>query len=70
LLLLPVAVELRQGLDAVHEQVGVAREPKTPLGEPLVVFLPLLAQPGDRRGREAGRVLAQKLLQRRPEVAG
>ena len=56
-------------MDAVDEQVAVAAEAQMPLAEPLVVILPLLAQPADRRGRQAGGVLPEQILQRGTEVA-
>ena len=57
-------------VDPVHEQIGVAVEAQQPLTESSVVSLPLLAQPADRRGRQAGGVLTEEPLQRRAEVPG
>jgi hypothetical protein len=56
-------------VDTVDEQVGVAMEAQRPRPKALVLGLPLLAQPRDRRGRQPGGVLAQQLLERRAQVA-
>ena len=55
-------------MDPVHEQVRVSTEAQQPLAEPLVVRLPLLAQPAHRRRRQTGGVLAEQALERRAEV--
>jgi hypothetical protein len=65
---LVVLPEPHPDMDAVDEQVRVAAEPEVALAEPIVVGLPLLTQPADRRGRQPGGVLAEQVLQRRPEV--
>ena len=67
---LRVLTETDGDVDPVHEQVGIAGERQQPLAEPVVMLLPLLAHPADRRRRQAGGVLAEQLLQRGPEVAG
>jgi hypothetical protein len=56
-------------VDAVDEQVRVAMKPQRALPKARVLGLPVRAQPADRRRRQAGRVLAEQLLQRRAEVA-
>ena len=67
---LGILAETHLDVDPVHEQVRVAAEREQPLTEPVVVSLPLLAQPADRRGRQAGGILAEQALQRRTEIPG
>jgi hypothetical protein len=67
---LRVLAEADLDVDPVHEQVRVAAEAEQPPAEPLVVLLPLLAQPADRRRREPGGILAEQPFQRWTEVAG
>jgi hypothetical protein len=49
---LRVLAEPHGDVDAVHEHAGVAGEPEVALAEPVVVLLPLLAHPCDRRRRQ------------------
>jgi len=65
-----VLTQAHADMHAVDEQVRVAMEAQRPRPEALVLALPVLAQPTDRRRRQAGGVLAEQLLQGRPEVAG
>ena len=67
---LRVLAEADLDVDPVHEQVRVAAEAQEPLAEPVVMRLPLLAQPADRRRRQARGVLAEQPFERRAEVAG
>src|SRR4051812_43191445 len=64
-----VLAEPDRDMDAVDEQLRVAMKPEAALPEARVLGLPLLAQPADRRRLQPGSVLAEQLLQRRPEVA-
>ena len=67
---LVVLTEAHRHVHPIDEQVRVAREREQPLAEPLVMGLPLLAQPADRRRRQPRGVLAEQPIERRPEVAG
>ena len=67
---LGILAEPDADVHAVDEQVGVAMEPQLPRAERGVLGLPLLGQPLDRAGRQARRVLAKQVPERRPEVSG
>jgi hypothetical protein len=64
-----VLAQADRHVHAIDEQVRVPAEGQQPLAEPLVVGLPLLAQPADRRRRQPRGVLTEQTLKRRPEVA-
>src|ERR1035438_4488072 len=65
---LRILTEADLDVDPIHEQVRVPAEAQQPLTKPVVMGLPLLAQPADRRRRQPGGVLAEQAFQRRAEV--
>src|SRR3954452_14214470 len=65
-----VLAQAHADVDAVDEQVRAAVKAQRARAEPLVLGLPLRAQPADRRRRQAGGVLAEQQRERRLEGTG